>query len=256
VKKATRVRGAGGVKRSAPVEELAGEAVERFEQLKAWRTEQARPTRTPAFMILSDAVLRGIAAAGPRTLAELHSISGMGPAKVERFGAGVLAACRGESVAGSGEKQNAKEEREGREGGRAGFGEKLNAEGAGERRGGRGEIGAGVGEKRVVFGSGKTNTTVPQLQASALQKRAVPALAEIPVEFSVEQKEMEARLRAWRGEQARALGLPSFFILSDTALRGIVAAGPRSLGELRGVHGVGTEQLTKYGEAVLAVCRA
>ena len=44
-----------------------------FETLRAWRTEQARPTKTPAFMILSDAVMRSIANTNPQTLSALNA---------------------------------------------------------------------------------------------------------------------------------------------------------------------------------------
>ncbi len=68
-----------------------------FETLRNWRTEQARPTKTPAFMILSDAVMRSIAHANPQNLTELNAISGMGPSKVDRYGAALIAICRAAS---------------------------------------------------------------------------------------------------------------------------------------------------------------
>jgi ATP-dependent DNA helicase RecQ len=226
-KKTARSKSSSPVKRSVVVEELNGDAAKRFERLKQWRTEQARPTRTPAFMILSDAVLRAIAAAAPGTIAELHTISGMGPAKVERFGAAVLAACRGEVAAAASPSTK--------------------------------KVPFAKGERREIERAPNTQPIKNRITVSNTKhvQPSPPAksFTEIPLEFSAEQKELEARLRSWRSEQARAAGLPSFFILSDTALRGIVAAAPKSLGELRGVHGVGTEQLTKYGEAVLDLCR-
>ncbi len=42
-----------------------------FNHLRNWRTETARPTKTPAFMILSDAVLRAIANSAPQNLSAL-----------------------------------------------------------------------------------------------------------------------------------------------------------------------------------------
>jgi ATP-dependent DNA helicase RecQ len=74
-------------------------------------------------------------------------------------------------------------------------------------------------------------------------------------EFSEAQKQLDERLRRWRREQAQAAGLPSFFIFSDTVLREIVAAAPRSLAELRGVRGVGPEKLERFGAAVLELCQ-
>lgn len=52
----------------------------------------------PAFMILSDAVLRAIASASPQILTSLRAIPGMGPIKVERYGADLIAICRGDAA--------------------------------------------------------------------------------------------------------------------------------------------------------------
>ena len=82
---------------SKPPTAMNPQAEELFERLRAWRTEQARPTKTPAFMILADAVMRAIANHAPTTISELLAVQGMGPAKVDRYGAAVLAVCRGES---------------------------------------------------------------------------------------------------------------------------------------------------------------
>jgi len=48
-------------------------------------------------MILSDAVLRAIATSAPQNLSALHAISGMGPTKVDRYGADLIAICRGDA---------------------------------------------------------------------------------------------------------------------------------------------------------------
>ena len=76
------------------------------------------------------------------------------------------------------------------------------------------------------------------------------------VTLSPAQAALEERLRAWRKEQARAAGLPSFFIFSDTVLREIVVAAPGSMAELRSVRGVGPEKLERFGAAVVEICHA
>jgi ATP-dependent DNA helicase RecQ len=70
------------------------------------------------------------------------------------------------------------------------------------------------------------------------------------------QSQLEARLKDWRKEQARAAGLPSFFIFSDTVLRSIALTRPKTVGELRNVRGVGPEKLDRFGAAVVELCRA
>ncbi|HTV07966.1 MAG TPA: ATP-dependent DNA helicase RecQ [Candidatus Aquilonibacter sp.] len=74
-------------------------------------------------------------------------------------------------------------------------------------------------------------------------------------EFNGAQTALDARLRAWRKEQAHAAGLPSFFIFSDTVLRDIVLTAPSSLSELRSIRGLGPDKLERFGPAVLALCR-
>jgi ATP-dependent DNA helicase RecQ len=75
------------------------------------------------------------------------------------------------------------------------------------------------------------------------------------IELNPTQTALDARLRAWRKEQAHAIGLPSFFIFSDTVLREIVFAAPSSLTELRSIRGLGADKLERFGPAVLELCR-
>jgi DNA helicase II / ATP-dependent DNA helicase PcrA len=60
-------------------------------RLKEWRLERAKADNVPPYVVFHDAVLQAIAAARPGTLGELSQISGVGPAKLERYGADVLA---------------------------------------------------------------------------------------------------------------------------------------------------------------------
>ena len=63
---------------------------ELFEKLRALRKEIADAEHVPAYIVFSDAVLRAMAAAVPRTDRELLAISGVGPVKLERYGARFL----------------------------------------------------------------------------------------------------------------------------------------------------------------------
>jgi ATP-dependent DNA helicase RecQ len=86
------------VKRAAarPVAAELSEARAALEQrLRAWRKEQAQAAGLPSFFVFSDTVLREIAATAPGSLAELREVRGVGAEKLERFGAAVLALCRG-----------------------------------------------------------------------------------------------------------------------------------------------------------------
>jgi ATP-dependent DNA helicase RecQ len=69
-------------------------AAEQLEQaLKGWRTAMAKKLGMPPFVVLHDRTLRAIANARPATPNQLQEISGMGPAKVEKYGDQILAIC-------------------------------------------------------------------------------------------------------------------------------------------------------------------
>jgi len=64
------------------------------ERLKQWRREKAHALGVAAFVVLHDSVLGEIARRQPQTPAELQDIKGIGPSKVEKFGAEILALVR------------------------------------------------------------------------------------------------------------------------------------------------------------------
>ena len=61
------------------------------ERLRTWRLERAREDGVPPYVVFHDTVLRRIADARPASLAELSQVSGVGPAKLERYGDQLLA---------------------------------------------------------------------------------------------------------------------------------------------------------------------
>lgn len=61
------------------------------------------------------------------------------------------------------------------------------------------------------------------------------------------------RLRAWRGEQAKAGSVPAYVVFSDATLVAIAESRPRTEAELRMVSGVGPTKWERYGVAVLSV---
>ncbi len=75
---------------AAVAAELDPAAAAVFEQLRAWRGTTAKEQGVPAYVIFHDATLRQIAARAPATLAELGTISGIGEAKLARYGQQVL----------------------------------------------------------------------------------------------------------------------------------------------------------------------
>ena len=61
------------------------------ERLREWRLERAKADNVPPYVVFHDSVLQAIAAARPSSLGELAQISGVGPAKLERYGEELLA---------------------------------------------------------------------------------------------------------------------------------------------------------------------
>jgi DNA helicase-2/ATP-dependent DNA helicase PcrA len=72
-----------GVKNSAEPFESA---------LREWRSEAAKRASVPAYVVLNDSELAGIAARQPKTLAELAHCKGIGPIRLDRWGDEMLAA--------------------------------------------------------------------------------------------------------------------------------------------------------------------
>ncbi|WP_329118786.1 DNA helicase RecQ [Streptomyces sp. NBC_01465] len=60
-------------------------------------------------------------------------------------------------------------------------------------------------------------------------------------------------LRAWRGAQAKELGVPAYVIFHDATLREIATLRPGSLETLGTIGGLGEKKLATYGEGVLGV---
>jgi DNA helicase-2/ATP-dependent DNA helicase PcrA len=60
-------------------------------RLRDWRTERARALKVPPYVVFTDATLTAIAERVPKDSADLVAISGIGAAKLDKFGAEVLA---------------------------------------------------------------------------------------------------------------------------------------------------------------------
>ena len=77
---------------AAPTLDSADAAL--FDALRAHRLETARADRVPPYVVASDRTLRELAELRPRTLADLESIYGIGPAKAAKYGEAFLAVVR------------------------------------------------------------------------------------------------------------------------------------------------------------------
>lgn len=62
-----------------------------YDQLVNWRTDISVADKVPAFVVFTDATLVAIAESMPTDLQQLRKLPGIGPKKLERYGADVLA---------------------------------------------------------------------------------------------------------------------------------------------------------------------
>jgi len=77
---------------------------EKYESaLRVWRSEAAKQAAVPAYVVLNDSELVGIASSRPKTLAELARCKGVGPVRLERWGDELLAALDGAESEGAGD---------------------------------------------------------------------------------------------------------------------------------------------------------
>ncbi len=72
-----------------------------FEALRSWRSATAAEAKVPAYVVFTDATLAAMAQRLPCDAAGLARIAGVGPAKLERYGADVLAVLAAVSGGGS-----------------------------------------------------------------------------------------------------------------------------------------------------------
>ena len=71
--------------------------VETLDRLRRWRLETARAASVPAYVVFHDSTLTAIAVARPATMAELLRVSGVGDAKLRKYGCEVLEVLRAPS---------------------------------------------------------------------------------------------------------------------------------------------------------------
>ena len=83
-------RTARGASEGPSLDELDAAGLELFESLRAHRMQVARAEGVPPYVVASDRTLRDLAALRPRDLSELQLAHGIGPAKAEKYGPGLL----------------------------------------------------------------------------------------------------------------------------------------------------------------------
>ena len=68
--------------------------VDRF---KAWRKQKADEEGVPAFCVCTNKIMDAILSAMPQSVQALQAVHGMGPSKVAKYSAAILALCKGQT---------------------------------------------------------------------------------------------------------------------------------------------------------------
>ena len=255
------------------------------ERLRAWRKGEAAKTGKPAFIVMTDKALLGVARAEPRTLGELGQISGIGPDKLERYGAEVLGVVRGDEVAGelggsvgSAPRRDRDPSGKHRESER-GPGE--DAQGGASRSTGSistgsistGAIGRGEGFRTAERGllakadprrAGAIASRIgdvrdggagvgPRLIGREIGSAEGARGTGVETELTVEQRELEAKVRAWRTETAERTGMPQFLVLGTKGMRQMVLRRPRTLAEVKVTGELDAERAERFGAELLGL---
>src|SRR5690606_25127721 len=85
-----RTSGRAARKAKSAVADLPAEAQELFESLRAWRAAAAKEQGVPAYVVFHDATLRELAVRHPASLEELGTVTGVGEAKLVKYGEQLL----------------------------------------------------------------------------------------------------------------------------------------------------------------------
>ena len=73
--------------------------------------------------------------------------------------------------------------------------------------------------------------------------------------LGAEGQKLAERLRTWRLDTARKLGLPPFFVFSDKTLLDIARKRPKTGLQLKACYGIGGRKLEQFGEDILRVVK-
>jgi ATP-dependent DNA helicase RecQ len=194
--------------------------------LRAWRKAEAAKTGKPAFILLSDAVIRNLAVARPQSIPELLTVSGIGPEKADRFGAEIIAICRGNNTAQASlhtaDPSSIEPHRNGR---------------------------ASQPKPRT-----EDETYQPATPTQFHRER--PTASDPTAGLTADQQILDAQLRAWRKAESERIGLPQFFVLGSSTLRSIVLLRPRTVAQLQTIAGIGPDKAEKFGDSIIDICTA
>lgn len=230
-----------------------------WQALRVWRMKQAEAEGIPAYMIFGDKTLRDLVEKMPQDLNGLHDIYGLGEAKIDRFGHGILKVCRNAAGFSHDAVIRPQTEREQQ------LRQKLEAWRYERARTENCALHSVLSDESLADMLAATPETETDLEGvhglgsvrATKYGRDILAVCR-PFSDGIDETAKRKRrlMRAlirWCGETAKHEQSEPYLILSKAALRAIAAKQPEGLAELAAVYGVGEEKAARYGAAVLAV---
>ncbi|MXZ26380.1 MAG: DNA helicase RecQ [Caldilineaceae bacterium SB0665_bin_21] len=184
-----------------------------FEHLRETRLTLARTHNVPAFMIFSDRTLTDMAVRKPRTPTELKLVHGVGDVKVAKFGEVFLSAID---------------------------------------RHGTDQMQQGLTAEEEILGKSQESPRIDSQDALGWSRSEVGNKGQHDALADREHRELFEHLRETRLTLARTHNVPAFMIFSDRTLIEMAVRKPRTLPELKSVHGIGDVKLAKFGEVFLS----
>ena len=184
-----------------------------FEHLRETRLTLARTHNVPAFMIFSDRTLTDMAVRKPRTPTELKLVHGVGDVKVAKFGEVFLSAID---------------------------------------RHGTDQMQQGLTAEEEIPGKSQESPRIDSQDALGWSRSEVGNKGQHDALADREHRELFEHLRETRLTLAHTHNVPAFMIFSDRTLIEMAVRKPRTLPELKSVHGIGDVKLAKFGEVFLS----
>ena len=230
-----------------------------WQALRVWRMKQAEAEGIPAYMIFGDKTLRDLVEKMPQNLNGLHDIYGLGEAKIDRFGHGILKVCQNAADFSHNAVIRPQTEREQQ------LRQKLEAWRYERARAENCALHAILSDESLadmLAATPETETDLEGVHGLGSVRAAKYGWDILAVcrpfsdgidETAKHKRRLMRALIQWCNETAKHEQSEPYRILSKAALRAIAAKQPEGLAELAAVYGVGEEKAARYGAAVLAV---
>jgi ATP-dependent DNA helicase RecQ len=235
--------------------------------LRTWRKAEAAKTGKPAFMVFGDSVLHNVVLARPTRLAELHTVSGIGPEKADRYGADIIAICRLEAPGTPNTIDRNDKEASSRPK-TASYAAAVegpphvvrSAENIAPDRtvSTQSSLVGRTARKLTAVQQTKQNfkLAAEDLKPLSVSSAAGRARAKAYDESAYRRLDLEDDLRVFAETQSQALNQPASKLLSEAAIAEILRFRPRSLTELDRLENLRADLPSSFFQSLLATCLA